>query len=166
MKERGFNSQNELAKAAFLTPQQLNAIVAFRVPVTNRKGDWSFAVENLAAVLKCYPEDLFSEAQRDMVLRKNSVELDMDEAQVASLASGEDLARHVGAKVAIEAVLKTLTDIEQTVLKRRMEGDVYEAVGDDLKLSRERVRQIELRALRRLRHPSRASLLADYALPS
>lgn len=68
----------------------------------------------------------------------------------------------------VEAVLKTLTDREALVLRMRFgmhDGQCYtlEQVGDFLGVTRERVRQIESKALRKLRHCSRARLLFDFA---
>jgi len=48
-----------------------------------------------------------------------------------------------------------LTSNERTVLRKRyMEEWTYEAIAQKLDLSRERIRQIELKALRKLRHPN------------
>lgn len=67
----------------------------------------------------------------------------------------------------IEAVLSTLTPREARILRLRFglqNGRCYtlEEVGQKFGLTRERIRQIEGRALRRLRHPRRARQLRDY----
>ncbi|HHT96560.1 MAG TPA: RNA polymerase sigma factor RpoD [Clostridiales bacterium] len=64
-------------------------------------------------------------------------------------------------------VLDTLTDREQRVLKLRFGlGDgrtrTLEEVGKEFNVTRERIRQIEAKALRKLRHPSRSRKLKDY----
>ncbi len=64
-------------------------------------------------------------------------------------------------------VLDTLTDRERRVLELRygLEGGrerTLEEVGAEFQVTRERIRQIEAKALRKLRHPSRARRLADY----
>jgi RNA polymerase primary sigma factor len=66
-----------------------------------------------------------------------------------------------------EAVLRTLTPREAEVLRRRFGiGDgtehTLEEVGKAFNVTRERIRQIESKALRKLRHPSRAKLLKPY----
>jgi len=66
-----------------------------------------------------------------------------------------------------EAVLRTLTPREAEVLRRRFGiGDgtehTLEEVGKAFSVTRERIRQIESKALRKLRHPSRAKLLKPY----
>ena len=55
-------------------------------------------------------------------------------------------------------VLDTLTDREQKVLRLR----TLEEVGREFNVTRERIRQIEAKALRKLRHPSRSRKLKDY----
>jgi RNA polymerase primary sigma factor len=67
----------------------------------------------------------------------------------------------------IEQVLSTLPAREQKVLRMRFGLDdgyshTLEEVGYIFKVTRERIRQIEAKALRRLRHPSRARKLKDY----
>jgi DNA-binding CsgD family transcriptional regulator len=62
----------------------------------------------------------------------------------------------------LEKILNTLTEREKIVLQMRtMKGETLEVCGRFLKLSRERIRQIESKALRKLRHPSRANKLIE-----
>ena len=64
-------------------------------------------------------------------------------------------------------MLETLTEREQKVLKLRfglVDGRprTLEEVGKEFNVTRERIRQIEAKALRKLRHPSRSKKLKDY----
>ena len=64
-------------------------------------------------------------------------------------------------------VLETLTEREQKVLRLRFGLDdgrarTLEEVGKEFNVTRERIRQIEAKALRKLRHPSRSRKLKDY----
>ena len=67
----------------------------------------------------------------------------------------------------LDEVLHTLTPREMQVLKLRFGFDdgrtrTLEEVGKEFNITRERIRQIEAKALRKLRHPSRAKKLKDY----
>ena len=70
-------------------------------------------------------------------------------------------------KERVREVLKTLTPREEKVLKMRFGIDVasehtLEEVGKDFSVTRERIRQIEVKALRKLRHPSRSKKLQTF----
>jgi RNA polymerase primary sigma factor len=70
-------------------------------------------------------------------------------------------------KEQLEGVLDTLTDREEEVLRLRFGLDdgrarTLEEVGKVFGVTRERIRQIEAKALRKLRHPSRSKKLKDY----
>ena len=70
-------------------------------------------------------------------------------------------------KEQLEEVLGTLTDREQKVLTLRFgledgRARTLEEVGKEFNVTRERIRQIEAKALRKLRHPSRSRKLKDY----
>lgn len=67
----------------------------------------------------------------------------------------------------LKEVLATLTEREQKVLIRRFgildgQPQTLEQVGEDMKVTRERIRQIEAKALRKLRHTTRSNRLASY----
>lgn len=84
-----------------------------------------------------------------------------NEASPAETVANNDL------KDRVRAILKTLTPREEKVLKMRFGIDVasehtLEEVGKDFGVTRERVRQIEVKALRKLRHPSRSKELETF----
>ena len=67
----------------------------------------------------------------------------------------------------IDSVLDTLTEREKKVIKLRYGLDggparTLEQVGKEFNITRERIRQIEAKALRKLRHPTRAKKLQDF----
>jgi len=85
-----------------------------------------------------------------------------DEVQAPS-----DVATFTLLREQLSAVLHTLTDREQKVLRLRFGLDdgrarTLEEVGKEFEVTRERIRQIEAKALRKLRHPSRSKKLKDY----
>ena len=78
-----------------------------------------------------------------------------------------DAASHTLLKEQLGEVLKTLTPREEKVLRLRFgledgRSRTLEEVGKEFNVTRERIRQIEAKALRKLRHPSRSRKLKDY----
>jgi len=81
----------------------------------------------------------------------------------------EDAASYSILKDQITRLLDALTDREQRVLVLRFglkdgRSRTLEEVGKEFNVTRERIRQIEAKALRKLRHPSRAKMLKGYEL--
>ena len=78
-----------------------------------------------------------------------------------------DAAAYTLLREQLEEVLDTLTDREKKVLSLRFgledgRGRTLEEVGKEFNVTRERIRQIEAKALRKLRHPTRSRKLRDY----
>ena len=78
-----------------------------------------------------------------------------------------DAAAYTLLREQLEEVLDTLTDREKKVLSLRFgledgRGRALEEVGKEFNVTRERIRQIEAKALRKLRHPTRSRKLRDY----
>lgn len=83
------------------------------------------------------------------------------------IPSPSDVASQTMLKEELNEVLKTLSDREARVLSLRFGLDdgrtrTLEEVGKEFNVTRERIRQIEAKALRKLRHPSRSKRLKDF----
>ncbi len=83
------------------------------------------------------------------------------------LPSPPETVIHLNLREQIEGALKTLTEREAKVLKMRFglgDGNEHtlEEVGQQFKVTRERIRQIEAKALRKLKHPSRSRKLKSF----
>ena len=79
----------------------------------------------------------------------------------------QDAASHTLLKEQLAEVLDTLTPREEKVLRLRFgledgRSRTLEEVGKEFNVTRERIRQIEAKALRKLRHPSRSKKLKDF----
>jgi len=83
------------------------------------------------------------------------------------IPSPPDTVIHINLKEQIEQALKSLTEREAKVLKMRFglgggNEHTLEEVGQQFKVTRERIRQIEAKALRKLKHPSRSRKLRSF----
>ncbi len=83
------------------------------------------------------------------------------------MPSPPDTVIHINLREQIEEALKSLTEREARVLKMRFglgDGNEHtlEEVGQQFKVTRERIRQIEAKALRKLKHPSRSRKLRSF----
>jgi RNA polymerase sigma factor (sigma-70 family) len=134
---------------------------------------WKRSARRIAEALKVQPADIFPEAARAIRVSRAERRVDAEEvagllappsdmSPFALLSAGEE-------RAAIDEMLATLTERERLVLSRRFgleDGHVQDLVqiGETLGVSHERVRQIEAKALSKLRHPSRAGYLARRAV--
>jgi len=125
-----------------------------------------FLIKKFERIFKCPIEDLFPPEYKEAVDRKLGKKIEkivtlrelppyMENAYL--LPSPEELYEKAETKEQIEEALKTITEREAKVLKLIYYEDLtLGEVGQRLNVSRERIRQIEGKALRKLKHPSRS----------
>jgi len=85
----------------------------------------------------------------------------------SNIESPMENATNIGLREAVNSVLAGLTPREAKVLRMRFGIDMntdhtLEEVGKQFDVTRERIRQIEAKALRKLRHPSRADIMRSF----
>lgn len=167
MKELGIKTQEDLAQLSGISQPAVSALIGMRIRATNKvTGDWTEHAYRLALALRAEPEDLWTEKQRDMMLDRSWREVSMGEDAVMQLASGlgpERMVQNALTSERIDAALDTLDARERGAVKARFfDGATLEEIGQEYGISRERVRQLVLRALRKLRHPARAPMLKQH----
>lgn len=177
IEEAGYKSQAEFARAAGLTDNQVTALVGMRACPIRNDGTFTEIAQTIMEVLGACPTDLWTNEQLSMRLKNNSAEGQMSKAELLpalgmnpidmvefktpdEYAIDEDCTKVVASK------LKTLTFREQMVLGKRFglneEEQTLEQIANEMGMTRETVRQIEAKALRKLRHPSRSEELAVF----
>lgn len=158
MKKLGIKTQTELAKRAGLPPTTVGNLIGMkRRPLHALSGEWLDTAFALSAALHMEPEELWTEKQRGMALDSNSREVSMSEDAVMQLASGDKLEHNVIASKLVADALTTLKPRERDVIQARFfDGDTLEEIGNQQGVTREVIRQVEARALRKLKHPSRS----------
>ena len=147
----------------------VNDLINLRVSPRAADGSLSATAEKLCDILGKLPEELWSNDQL-YPLEKNFSELEMSHEQVVAMLPNEqqfylmdtsEMERKQTKKL-MDKALETLTAREAKILRMRFEDDLtLEAIGKQLGVTGQRVREIEARALRKMRHPTRVGMFVD-----
>lgn len=174
MESVGVESVAELARRIGVSVMSIHCYVNMTQVPFNKKGKMSRVVIKMCEFFKCSPEELFSSEQMETKLEKNraAVEVSFEgvramlEHQPSELLALEDVVARDQIPGLITQALEHLTVRQRLVLTKRFglqeeEEHTLEQVAEVLGVTRERVRQIEAKALRRMRNPSVSAALGD-----
>ena len=176
IEDAGYKSQAEFARAAGLTNNQVTSLVALRTCPIRNNGEFNDVAQTIMEVLGACPTDLWTNEQLSMRLKNNSAEGEMSKAELLpalgmnpiELVEFKDPDAEIQQADQVKLVaktLKTLTFKEQMVLGKRFgineEEKTLDQIAEEMGYTRERIRQLEARALRKMRHPSRSDELAQ-----
>ena len=161
---------NKLAKKLGVPYQQMLDLINLKIEPVDKHGDWLPSVLKLAELTHTMPVDLFSDAQY-YPLDVNVAQFEMGQEEVMQLLHEShapdpyEVLEYKEMQQGIEDVIDSLTPREAEIIRLRFGIDcrehTMEEAGQAYGISRERVRQIEAKALRKLRHPSRADILLE-----
>ena len=132
-----------------------------------KSGVLSLTAEKLCDVVGKLPEELWSNDQI-RPLEKNFTELDMTQEQVMALLPSHETTYiqdfdKKDLEEVMSVVLGTLDNKHRKILNLRYkEGLTLDEIAEKYDVTRERIRQIEARALRQLRHPLRSDFLRPF----
>ena len=178
IKDFGHTNLNNFAKATGVSITGLYSLVNLMEPPIGVKGEFIKTAKDLMEVLGACPSELWTDEQLTLRLDSNRTErvmskeglqitlqsnarsligLDYPEQEIVE----QEMTRIVADK------LDSLTPRESEILRMRFGfdggiGHTLEEVGDKFKVTRERIRMIEAKALRKLRHPSRSDDLQQF----
>jgi len=146
--ERKFGSQSAMAKATGISTRAINQFVTMKTSPMGMNG-WLDSAETFAVALGEYPSDLWPEHMREVKLKRATAEVSLDMDQVEGMLSiGED---NYEAAQAIEFASACLSDRYMGAVNLHMAGETFEAIGEDLGVTRERARQIVYKSMRLMR---------------
>lgn len=164
----GYKNQSDFARAIGCGTSNINMLCGLRISPMTREGEFTKVANQVMEALGACPTDLWTEEQLTMNLKKSSSWSVMGREELHVLMNGEQksLLESVAGqelKKAMDDVRKTLTYREQQIIGLRFDEDKsLEECGKELGVSRERVRQMEAKALRKMRYPSRSDQLKDF----
>lgn len=166
MRQHGIENAAQLARRARLSPTNVGAVLNFKIEPMTKDGTWRHSVLKIADVFGCLPEEMFSAEQLTLSVESNTRDYLLTHKEVMQLASARVDPGRIEKEIECEqiaAVVRTALDegvspYERRVLELRFGLNGTEEVSlqqaaELLGLSRERIRQIEARALRKLRNP-------------
>jgi RNA polymerase sigma factor (sigma-70 family) len=171
----GYTNLGQFAKCEGMSLSGLYDLINLKKAPIGVDGEFSKHAKELMEVLGACPTDLWTEEQLTLTLKKNSEEkhLSKEALRVALRSDARSLIgldypeQGVAEKETVQAVheaIDSLTLREAQVLALRFglgneDEHSLEEAGEKFKINRERIRQIEARALRKMRHPSRSEKL-------
>lgn len=135
-----------------------------------KDGEFRKICQDLSKIFQTLPEELFPQKLYGLEKVKAVVELPLralsspkNISLLPEPATPFETTVQVELKREISKALNTLTERERTVLEEHFFQDkTQDEVGQKLSISKPRVSQIEIRALRKLRHPSRGKTLRSF----
>ncbi len=157
MVEAGFESQSELARATGLAPKTIGEIANLKIGAFNADGRPSKATQKLCDYFGCLPEDIYPPEVLHVGIPKNVVERVISSQEVAGYLKQQEIdpayqLENCADNKFLKQQINRLTPRQQKVIKARFFDDrTLNNVGNELGVSRDRIRQIEAQALRKLR---------------
>ena len=178
IKDFGYTNLNNFAKATGVSITGLYSLVNLMEPPVGVKGEFIKSAKDLMEVLGACPSELWTDEQLTLRLDSNRTErvMSKEALQITLQSSARSLiGLDYPEQEMVEEELKTivndrldsLTPREANILRLRFgfdggEGRTLEEVGKVFKVTREQIRHIEARALRKLRHPTRSDDLKQF----
>lgn len=174
MREEGFDTAASLARAAGVDQQKIGLYLGLKISATLKDGSWRPTLLRIADALHRLPEDLFppQHVHEALDVGRGEVAANLEEMRLMiggtmeesldpeALMMGKDRTR------LIEDALSKLTPRDTDILRQRFglgdeEPQSLENIARMNNVTTERIRQIEARALRRLKHPSKTRALRE-----
>lgn len=174
MEAAGYLSVAKFAEALGMNRHTIDRIVQMKSAALDEEGYYRPQALQIAEFLNCTPQDIYPPAQMRGTMKENKAQITANANEVDSLTSSlRTLAFSPERKMilneanqALKAAMMTLTPKEQRILDLRYgltygEEKTLDEVGAMFGVSRERIRQQEMKALRKMRHPGRSKELRE-----
>lgn len=172
MRAAGIETAMDLSRLSLVSPTRIGDYLNLKLAPLSEEGEWRADIKRISVSLKTLPEDLFPQQHLRIGLKKNVAEIDMSPQDIAAVVdwgsadTPEESLIDDEKQAALKSALLTLPPREQRVLSLRFGLDengehTLDDTAELFGLSRERIRQIERRAIRKLSRPQTARHLSD-----
>lgn len=162
--EQSYKTVRLASEASGVAITTVYALINMRLSPMDLGKQWRISVLNLCDTIGVLPDEVFAESQYE-ALATNRAEFNAGMADIARLMAVKtpfQLLEEKGRSDALDSLLKTLTPREESVLRLRLFDELtLDECGKHRGVSRERIRQIEAKALRKLRHPRHKELIDE-----
>ena len=142
-----FGTQSEMSRQTGINKGEINRWVCIKDTPESLDG-WKKSAMNFATALGVNPSEIWPDHMKSVVLKKATAELTLDAHQVASLTADQ------GTTDLKQLVLSSMTDLsdrECGAIRQSAEGDTLDEIGNHMGVSRERARQIVIRAQKKMK---------------
>lgn len=153
----GFRSVRDFAHKTGLSAQGIYKCLSLKYTVYNKRFVLRELPKKLGEFFDCLPTDLFPESvwYEEMEITTASIQMDEEEVRAALpyLSRGEipRLENQMDAEKLMTIAKEVLTEKEYYIIEHRYSGDKLDEIGKDWDIGKERVRQIQFRAERKIR---------------
>ena len=178
IEDQGHESIKHFCEVYDLKAIDVRNVINFLRRPMQPNGEFCKTANKLMEALGAAPTDLWTVEQLELGLTRNSVQreigqkaldslLGMENGEMIAIESPDESVLNKEKNLAVLDVVSSLTLREQKVLQLRFglygeEEHTLEETGKIIDVTRERVRQIEVKAIRKLRHPSRSRKVKDF----
>lgn len=161
LQEAGYETQADLARAMSRNVSHVNALFSFRSSPLLASGEWSDLAMDISSFLHLEPEELWPEQLKNILLRKNSREISLSADEMKAIAAPRKM--EIDRK-SLDRLLNGLSPKDKKVLVLRYGLDgggemTLDQVAKEFGVTRERIRQHEMRAIRTMKRPSLSKYL-------
>ena len=152
-----YESVADLSRKMGRSQGAVNALVTMKVKPINEKG-WTELASDVAAMVGKEPVEIWPENLQDIRLSTSTSEFTIDMDGVKQIMSDNSTEKMIAHSQVLQQLDTRLNDTQKKVIDMRFKQNMsLEETGKVLGLSRERVRQIECKSIRRMRYDAKVN---------